>query len=106
MEELTSIQLDPKDSTKTTKTGAMLSSELKEALVKFLKDNSDVFAWSHKDMPRIDPEVMVHRLNVDTSFRPIKQKRKTFNPERYKAIKTEAEKLLKAELIKEMMYPT
>ena len=30
-----------------------LSPETKEGIVNFLKDNLDVFAWSHEDMPRI-----------------------------------------------------
>ena len=37
----------------------------------FLRDNQDVFTWSHEDMPRIDPLVIVHRLNVSPSFSPI-----------------------------------
>ena len=34
---------------------ALLETDEKEKLVEFLKNNQDVFAWSHKDMPRIDP---------------------------------------------------
>lgn len=101
-----SVQLDPKDPTKTTRIGMILSSELNEVLVKFLKDNSDIFKLSHKDMPGISLEMMVHKLNVDPTFRPIKQKKRTFNPERYEATKKEVEKLLKAGLIKEVIYPT
>ncbi|KAL5578691.1 hypothetical protein UlMin_011133 [Ulmus minor] len=33
-------------------------------------------------MPGIDPKVIVHRLNIDPSFQPVKQKRRTFNAER------------------------
>ncbi|KAL5571760.1 hypothetical protein UlMin_021357 [Ulmus minor] len=47
-------------------------------------------------MPGIDPNVIVHRLNIDPNFKPIKQKRRTFNAERYMAINTEVDKLLKA----------
>lgn len=39
MEEISNVQLDPSDSTKTTRIGTMLSLEQKEALVEFLKDN-------------------------------------------------------------------
>uniref|UniRef100_A0A6J1E0L8 Uncharacterized protein LOC111025310 n=1 Tax=Momordica charantia TaxID=3673 RepID=A0A6J1E0L8_MOMCH len=45
--------------------GSRLEAKAKEELVRFLKSNSDVFAWSHDDMPNIDPNIMVHRLNVD-----------------------------------------
>ncbi|KAK5820332.1 hypothetical protein PVK06_025378 [Gossypium arboreum] len=45
-------------------------------LVKFLKGNSDVFAWSAMDMPSVDPGVIVHRLNVLMKVKPVKQKKK------------------------------
>lgn len=57
-------------------------------------------------MPSIDPEVMVHWLNIDPNFHTVRQKRKTFNPERYRAIKIEVKKLMKAGLIREVFYPS
>ncbi|KAL5567724.1 hypothetical protein UlMin_024299 [Ulmus minor] len=56
-------------------------------------------------MPGIDPNVIVHRLNIDPNFKPIKQKRRTFNAERYMAINTEIDKLLKVGFIEEANYP-
>ncbi|KAL5569910.1 hypothetical protein UlMin_026485 [Ulmus minor] len=56
-------------------------------------------------MPGIDPSVTVHRLNIDPNFKPVKQKRRTFNAERYMAINTEVDKLLKADFIEEANYP-
>ncbi|KAL5570533.1 hypothetical protein UlMin_027108 [Ulmus minor] len=76
-----------------------------EDLIIFLREHRDVFAWSHEDMPGIDPNVIVHRLNIDPNFKPIKQKRRTFNAERYMAINTEVDKLLKAGFIEEANYP-
>ncbi|KAL5555503.1 hypothetical protein UlMin_037739 [Ulmus minor] len=61
-----------------------------EDLIIFLREHRDVFAWSHEDMPGIDPSVIVHRLNIDPNFKPVTQKRRTFNAERYMAINTEA----------------
>ncbi|KAL5568843.1 hypothetical protein UlMin_025418 [Ulmus minor] len=74
-------------------------------LIIFLREHRDVFAWSHEDMPGIDPNVIVHRWNIDPNFKPIKQKRRTFNAERYMAINTEVDKLLKAGFIEEANYP-
>ena len=53
------------------KLGKNLSCELKEELTHFLKANLDVFAWTHKDMVRIHPDVMCHRLNISPDFKPI-----------------------------------
>ena len=64
-----------------------------------------MFAWSHEDIPGIDPEVIVHQLNVDPSHKPVRQKRRFFNLERYKVIEEEVKKLLKACFIKEAYYP-
>ena len=57
------------------------------------------------DMGGIDPAVITHRLNVNPSFKPIKQKRRSFAPERQKAINEEVIKLLQAGAIKEVEYP-
>ena len=38
---------------------------LKDELVKFLKKNLDVFAWSHEDTSGINERVVEHCLNVD-----------------------------------------
>ena len=56
-------------------------------------------------MGGIDPTVITHRLNVSPSFKPIKQKRRIFSPERKKAINEEVGKLLQAGAIREMEYP-
>ena len=40
----------------------------------FLIQNVDVFAWSPYEVPGVDPEFIVHKLNVDPSFPPKKQK--------------------------------
>lgn len=40
--------------------GAQLSLLERIKLVKFLRDNLDVFAWSTYDAPRVDPEFICH----------------------------------------------
>ena len=55
-----------------------------------------MFSWSHEGMPDIDPSVIVHRLNVDSTYKPAIQKHRRFNPERYTAISKKVGKLLKA----------
>ena len=55
-------------------------------------------------MGGIDPTVITHRLNVSLSFKPVKQKRRSFAPERQKAINEEVGKLLQAGAIREVEY--
>ena len=64
VERLKEIPLDSSRLDRITRIGTLASPTVRQALVAFLKENQDVFAWSHEDMPRIDPSVMVHRLNV------------------------------------------
>ena len=56
-------------------------------------------------MPRIDPSVMVHRLNVSPFFPPIRQKKRVFAPEQDQAIAEEVRKLQEASFIREVYYP-
>ena len=51
-----------------------------------------------------DPTIITHRLNVNPSFKPVKQKRRSFAPERQKAINEEVGKLLQGGAIREVEY--
>ena len=56
-------------------------------------------------MGGVDPTVITHRLNVSPSFKPVKQKRRSFALDRQKAINEEVGKLLQEEAIREVEYP-
>ncbi|KAJ9535840.1 hypothetical protein OSB04_un001005 [Centaurea solstitialis] len=51
------------------------------------------------------PDIISHKLNVDPSFKPIKQKRRKFARERNKVINDEVGNLLKTGKIREVKYP-
>ena len=48
-----------------TKIGTEMSVSTELGLTALLRRNLDVFAWSTRDLVGIDPEVMVHSLNID-----------------------------------------
>ena len=77
---------------KKTQIGTNLSPETKEGIVNFLKDNLDVFAWSHEDMPGILASIIQHRLNIDPEKKLVQQRRN-------KAVMDEVNKLLVANFI-------
>lgn len=56
-------------------------------------------------MPEIYPSLIIHRLNMDRDFKPLKQKRRMFNQERSEIIARQIDVLLKAKLIREVHYP-
>ena len=105
VEELESIKLDDQHPEHAVQIGLQLPRGLRYQLVSFLKEHKDIFAWSHEDMPGIDPSVIVHRLNVDPVHKPVIQKRRRFNPESYTAINKEVDKLLVVKFIREVHYP-
>ncbi|XP_050280380.1 uncharacterized protein LOC126721382 [Quercus robur] len=104
-EMLEDVLLQEDDPEKFTRIGTCMKEKAKEDLIQFLRKSIDVFAWSHDDMPGIDPSVITHRLNVYPFFKPIRQKKRVFAPERDKAIKEEVQKLTTAKFIKEVYYP-
>ena len=95
----------PEKPERTLSIGAELSKEIREELITFLSNNLDCFAWSHEDMTGISPKVIVHQLNVDLSFKAVRQKRRKFAPERNKIINDEVDKLLKIGSVREVQYP-
>ena len=103
-EELEPVQLDDNPE-HLAYIGSKLVEDLRSLLTHFLKRNKDVFVWKQEDMGGIDPAIITHRLNVNPSFKLVKQKRRSFAPERQKAINEEVGKLLQAGAIIEVEYP-
>ena len=104
-ENLIPIPLDHKDPTKVTYIGASLQGPSNEKLIKFLQENTDVFTWITAEMPGIDPQLITHKLNMDSLRKPIKQKKRSFTPARHGAIKQEVKELLKVGFIEEIQFP-
>ena len=84
--------------------GSKLAEDISSSFIRFLKQNMEVFAWKQEDMGGVDPAVITHRLNVNPSFKSVKQKKRSFAPERQKAINEEVGKLLQAKAIREVEY--
>ena len=72
VEELEEVTLDDSRPEQTTRMGTLASWLVHQVLMTFLRDNQDVFAWSHEDMSGIAPSIIVHRLNVSPPFSPIR----------------------------------
>ena len=71
MEALEIVELVEGEVNKTTKIGMTLSPKMRTRLIRFLKENLDIFAWSHEDMPGISLKVIEHKLNVDPEKKPV-----------------------------------
>ena len=104
IENLETIELVEGSPEKTTQIGTNLSPKTREGIINFLKDNLDVFAWSHEDMPGIPASILQHRLNVDPEKKPVQQRRRVFALERNRVVMDEVNKLLAANFIREVHY--
>ena len=81
VEALETVALVEDRTTKTTRIGTTLRPEMRTRLIEFLKENLNVFAWSHEDMPGISLKIIQHKLNVDPERKPVQQRRRAFAPE-------------------------
>ncbi|GAA0146942.1 hypothetical protein LIER_36420 [Lithospermum erythrorhizon] len=75
-------------------------------LVRVHKEYRDIIKWEPKDMPGVDPEVSVQQLYVDPHYKTVKQKKWTFSEEQGEVIREEVDKLLGANAIRELLFPT
>ena len=105
METLETVELVEGEATKTIRIGTTLSPEMKTRLIQFLKENLDLFAWTHKDMPSISPKVIQHKMNVDPERKLVQQRWWVFAPEWNQVITNEVNKLLSVGFIREVYYP-
>lgn len=78
-----------------------VSFKIQRDIINFLKENVDVFAWSHQDMVGIDLKPAWHHLKIDPKRKPISQKRRKFGLKKYTALSEKVKKLLDSKLIKQ-----
>ena len=73
--------------------GASMRSQDKVETLLLLIQHVDVFAWTPNEVPVVDPEFIVHKLNIDSSFPLKKQKPKRSAREHVEAVKSEVQRL-------------
>ena len=58
VEALETVELVDREQMKTTRVGTIMNVDTRKKLVQFLKENLDIFSWSHEDMPGISLEII------------------------------------------------
>ncbi|XP_050278355.1 uncharacterized protein LOC126719898 [Quercus robur] len=84
--------------------GVNMKGEDRVEMLLFLINNVDVFACSPYEVPRVDPEFIVHKLNVDPSFPPKKQKPRRSAKEHVEVVKFEVKRLKDTGVIREIFF--
>jgi hypothetical protein len=104
--EIKTDPLDTRVSDKMVTISQDLAPSEEEELLSFLNKNSDVFAWRISDLTGVSRDIIEHKLEVNPSARPRKQRLHKMSDEKITVAKVEVQKLLDAAFIWEVYYPS
>ena len=105
IEETQSINLRIDDEPKMIQVGNTLTISEKDALVALLTEFKEVFAWSYKDMPEIDTDIVQHYIPTYPTMKSVKQKLRRMKSEWTIKIKEEVEKQYNVGFLRVVNYP-
>jgi hypothetical protein len=71
----------------------------------FLDKNRDAFAWSTSDLIGVSRDITEHKLQVNATAKPRKQKLHKILEEKVEVAKAEVQRLLDTCFIREVTYP-
>jgi hypothetical protein len=85
---------------RTTDKTVMISQDLRlneeTELLSFLDRNNDVFAWRTSDLMGVSKDIIEHKLQVNPSAKPRKQRFRKMSDEKVAAAKLEVQRILDA----------
>src|SRR3954469_5734960 len=99
------INLGTDEEPKNIKIGATLNEDVRTTLVKLLNDYVEIFAWSYRDMPGLDTDIVVHRLPLKEGCTLVRQKHRRVRPDMDDKIREEVLKLFDAGFLAVVEYP-
>jgi hypothetical protein len=76
-----------------------LSSSEENELLSLLDKSNDVFAWQTSDLMGFNKDIIEHKLHVNPSAKPKKQKLRKMSDEKVDAAKVKVQRLLDAGFI-------
>ncbi|CAA0811499.1 Uncharacterized mitochondrial protein AtMg00860, partial [Striga hermonthica] len=85
--------------------GRELGESIRSRLVDLIREFADIFAYTAEELTGIEAKIIEHRLNIDLSVKPVKQKTRHHGAEMDKIIEQEVEKLLNAGHVKKIQLP-
>ena len=98
-DEVLKVRILP-DTDRYFQIGTSMNDRERVEMLLFLLQNVDVFAWNPYEVPGVDPEFIVHKLNVDPSFPPKKQKPRRASKEYVDVVNLEVQRLKEVGVIK------
>jgi hypothetical protein len=83
-----------------------LTSNEETELLSFLDKNNDVFTWKTSKLTGVSRDIIEHKLQVNPSAKPRKQRLCKISYEKVAAAKAEVQRLLDAGFVREVQYPS
>jgi hypothetical protein len=91
-------------SKKELKIGTLITPKQRVELIAILHDYTNVFAWSYKDMPGLNTNIVVHKIPLEEGCKPVKQKLRRAHPDTWIKVKAELEKQWNAGFLEVVKY--
>jgi hypothetical protein len=104
--DIKTVSLDSRVPDKKVMISQDLTSTEEEELVLFLDKNNDVFAWRTSDLTGVSRDIIEHKLEVNPTSRPTKQRIHKMSDEKFVVAKVEVQRLLDVRFIHEVYYPS
>src|SRR3954470_14631173 len=99
-------QVHPTDPGTIVHIYAHIPEEQATALITFLREKWEIFAWCPADMPGVPREFAKHALRIKPNTKPVRQALRRFSEPKRKAIGEEVNRLLGAQFIRETKKAT
>ncbi|KAM2501697.1 hypothetical protein ACFX1W_032346 [Malus domestica] len=81
VDDLKELNLVTKEESKRIFVSVLLRVKETEEYYQMLREYIDVFAWTYKEIPGLDPIITMHHLAVKPETRPIKQTQRRYRSE-------------------------
>jgi hypothetical protein len=104
-EETKSVPLEAIVPVRKVTIGANLLKADQVELIETLAKNKDIFAWSASDLKRVSKDIIHHSLDINPKMNPKKHQQRKMSEDRILAAKDEVQRLLDANIIREVKYP-
>jgi hypothetical protein len=105
-DDLEKVQFDSSNPELYFSVGTNLSLLDRNELVTLLIEFRDVFSWSVYEALGVSLDLTCHSLNVSLGTNPVTQKGRKLAPERVEVVMEEVGRLLTADAIRPIQYPT
>ena len=106
VEDLVPVSTDGAGDERSTLIGTSMPDWLEADVIKCLRRNKEIFAYSTYEMPGMDPEFIRHELNARPECKPVVQKPRRSAATHTDAVLAEVDRLTEAGAIREVQYPT